>query len=197
MRTGGLWVLLWVKKRESKTSQGQDLEHKHLDATMYWEILTSGLAWVFFILFTRAHFHPPPLLLLFPPFSSFSPPFLLSPFREAWLLHLWSSSVASNGWSSDQVNLCLHPLLGKWRLSLCPEPTWNCGSGLRGVHFSCENANGASLGTCYLCWPFPWCIWLFMEYVCVSDGLMDMQIERPGGRTQEWIACRKWLCALL
>lgn len=124
-------------------------------------------------------------------------PFSSLPSREAWLLHLWSSSVASNGWSSDQVNLCLHPLLGKWRLSLCPEPTWNCGSGLRGVHFSCENANGASLGTCYLCWPFPWCIWLFMEYVCVSDGLMDMQIERPGGRTQEWIARRKWLCALL
>lgn len=164
---------------------------------MCWEILTSGLDWVFFILLTRAIYI---LLLYFCSFLLFLLPlipFSSLPSWAAWLLHLWSSAVASNGWSSDQVNLCLHPLLGKWTLSLCTEPTWNCGSGLRGVHFSCENSNGASLGTHYLCWPFPWCIWLFREYSCVFDGLMDMQIERPGGRTQDWIAHRKWLWALL
>lgn len=99
-----------------------------------WMLLCTEKFWLVgwigsFFFFTSSPFcYFLPFLLPLLPFSA-----LLS--WEAWFLHLWRSAVASNGRRSYQVNLCLHPLLGKWRLSLCTEPTWNWWSGLRGVIF--------------------------------------------------------------
>lgn len=193
MRKWELWDLFWVEKWESKTSYGRDLERKRGTWMLVQEILSSGLAWVLFILvdwssLTSSFLAPAISSLLFLPSLC---PFSFLPSWEVWLLHLWSSVVASNGWISDQVSVCLHQLIRNWRLSLCAEPAWNCGNGLLGVHFSGANSSWASLSTHPYAGPSHdvcGCLWNMSVSI---DGLMDMQIDRPDRRTQERNAHRK------